>query len=116
MEYVRCNFCNSSNLKFVTKSKDFIHKISDQVFSIVECKKCGLNFTNPRPTISEINKYYSSHYSFFKNDNPLKSFFRIFLLGYQKKLFYVIYLIFYLGFEKKLSFILRLKKLNILRI
>lgn len=30
----------------------------DESFSVVECKKCGLGFVSPRPTRSEIARYY----------------------------------------------------------
>lgn len=112
MEYVRCNFCNSSNLKFVAKSKDFIHKTSSKTFSIVKCEKCGLNFTNPRPTISEIKKNYSSNYSFFKNDNLLKSILRIFFIWISKIDFLCYIFNFLPWFRKKIILHLKTKKIK----
>jgi SAM-dependent methyltransferase len=37
----------------------------DEFFTIVECDDCGLGFLNPRPTITEISKYYPAEY--FRN-------------------------------------------------
>jgi SAM-dependent methyltransferase len=34
----------------------------NEVFTVVECQECGLGFVNPRPTISEIQKYYPAKY------------------------------------------------------
>jgi len=34
----------------------------EDFFTIVECGQCGLGFVNPRPTLSEIQKYYPAKY------------------------------------------------------
>jgi SAM-dependent methyltransferase len=34
----------------------------EDFFTIVECEQCGLGFVNPRPTLSEIQKYYPAKY------------------------------------------------------
>jgi 2-polyprenyl-3-methyl-5-hydroxy-6-metoxy-1,4-benzoquinol methylase len=34
----------------------------DEYFTVVECNECGLGFVNPRPTITEIQKYYPAEY------------------------------------------------------
>jgi len=34
----------------------------EDFFTIVECERCGLGFVNPRPTLSEIQKYYPAKY------------------------------------------------------
>jgi len=36
------------------------HLVTDESFALVECNNCGLKFTNPRPTIDNIAKYYDS--------------------------------------------------------
>jgi SAM-dependent methyltransferase len=41
----------------------------DEWFKIVECVSCGLGFVNPRPTSSEISRYYpSSFYDYFERE------------------------------------------------
>jgi len=54
-ETVPCGLCGSSDfiLKFTATSTEF-----KETFRLVECQKCGLVYLNPRPTKSEIGKYY----------------------------------------------------------
>jgi len=73
MEKVLCNYCQSSENEIVCKQKDIVHEISNDFFFIVECKNCGLNFTNPRPKKSDIGSYYPKNYSFYK-DNTLNKY------------------------------------------
>ena len=65
MEIVECNFCKSSNYKIVATQTDIVHSTTSILFNIVQCKECGLNFTNPRPSINEIYKFYPKNYAFF---------------------------------------------------
>ncbi|MBN2160683.1 MAG: class I SAM-dependent methyltransferase [Spirochaetes bacterium] len=37
-------------------------EISDVLFSVVQCKSCGLAFVNPRPVEADMGKFYTSHY------------------------------------------------------
>ncbi len=34
------------------------------MFRVVRCANCGLHFTNPRPTVKEIGRYYAETYTF----------------------------------------------------
>ena len=36
--------------------------MSDKVFNLVQCDRCGLNFINPRPNEEEIAPFYSTEY------------------------------------------------------
>ena len=78
MEKVNCDFCRSNNYKTVIRQKDLIHKTSDEIFEIVECQECGLKFTNPRPKMEEIQKYYSEDYAFHLSQSTLKIYFTTF--------------------------------------
>ena len=69
METVKCNFCKSVKHKIVATQTDIVHHETNINFNIVECEGCGLNFTNPRPTINEIHKFYPKNYAFFKKEN-----------------------------------------------
>lgn len=54
----RCPSCEHSEF-----SNDIIctdHLVTDESFVIVKCNNCGLRFTNPRPTLDSISKYYDS--------------------------------------------------------
>jgi SAM-dependent methyltransferase len=59
METVKCNLCGSDNYRVIYSMPD-THYFTDEWFTVVECINCGLGFVNPRPTISEISRYYPS--------------------------------------------------------
>jgi SAM-dependent methyltransferase len=54
---VPCDVC-SSELNETILTED----IGDIHFHIVKCSGCGLVYTNPRPTDSSLEAYYSEHY------------------------------------------------------
>jgi len=64
METVACDFCGGSEFEHVASQTDILHKTTAEIFSIVKCKGCGLQFVNPRLTREEIGRYYSDNYSF----------------------------------------------------
>ena len=78
METVNCDFCGSNDYKTIIKQRDLIHRTSEELFEIVECQECGLNYTNPRPQIDEIQKYYSEDYAFHSSQSVVKIFFTTF--------------------------------------
>lgn len=82
LEKVNCDFCGSEEYEFFTEQKDLIHKIDDTVYKVVNCKKCGLKFTNPRPSEDTISKFYSTKYSFHSK----KSIFNLFVKKILEKL------------------------------
>jgi 2-polyprenyl-3-methyl-5-hydroxy-6-metoxy-1,4-benzoquinol methylase len=59
VETVKCNLCGSENCRVIYSMPD-AHYFVDEWFSVVECTNCGLGFVNPRPTRSEISRYYPS--------------------------------------------------------
>lgn len=61
METVPCNLCGSQKYTVVYEMPDRKF-FRDEYFSVVECAECGLGFLNPRPTITEIQKYYPQEY------------------------------------------------------
>ncbi len=57
----RCDLCGGSCFKEIYQKPDeFYHP--DEYFTVVECTGCGLGFVNPRPSISEIGRYYPPEY------------------------------------------------------
>ncbi|MGB7281863.1 MAG: class I SAM-dependent methyltransferase [Candidatus Acidiferrum sp.] len=61
METVACNLCGSERYRPVYEMPDrLFHR--DEYFTVVECSECGLGFVNPRPAITEIQKYYPGAY------------------------------------------------------
>ncbi len=62
MDSVNCDLCGGdSNIHFASQ-KDLLHKQTNEIFHVVKCNNCGLVFTNPRPSINEIKKYYPVSY------------------------------------------------------
>ena len=53
-----CPICSSSDLTHGMEVPD--HFLSKELFSLVDCLMCGFRFTNPRPTETEVTKYYHS--------------------------------------------------------
>lgn len=53
-----CPICSSPSSKTVYKLADY--SITHEEFTIVECANCGFNYTNPRPALEKVEKYYDS--------------------------------------------------------
>lgn len=62
MEDVKCNYCDSSNVKILLSKKDKF-AISECEFNLVQCQNCRLVYTHPRPTKEEIADFYPETYS-----------------------------------------------------
>lgn len=72
MENVACDFCGSREATAVARQTDFLHRTTDEVFTIVRCNGCGLHYTNPRPAPDEIGRYYAEAYSFHAAPGALR--------------------------------------------
>lgn len=55
----KCPVCGHKDHSTMFSCKDYV--ASGEVFNIVSCKQCSLQFTNPRPSYSEIGPYYQSN-------------------------------------------------------
>lgn len=55
---MNCLVCGQNNFKTLFSCKDFVATRED--FQLQYCESCSFIFTNPRPNISEIVKYYQS--------------------------------------------------------
>ena len=64
METITCDFCGSAEAVPVARQADKLHRTTDELFTIVRCKECGLHYTNPRPSAHEIGRYYAENYAF----------------------------------------------------
>lgn len=53
-----CPVCKGTDFAPFLTCKDYT--VSQESFNIVSCKTCNFKFTNPRPSDSEIGKYYKS--------------------------------------------------------
>ncbi len=62
MEYVDCNLCGLDDTQVLFRKRDkFL--FTDDKFQVVECRRCGLLYVNPRPTDAEMGKFYPEIYS-----------------------------------------------------
>lgn len=53
-----CPVCKGADFEHFLTCKDYT--VSLESFNIVSCKACNFKFTNPRPSDSDIGKYYKS--------------------------------------------------------
>lgn len=78
MEYVSCVLCGGSEtgIKIVQRDVNLHH--SEQEFTLVRCKRCGLIFLNPRPTPEEIHAFYPKEYYPLEDNRERRSIDRFF--------------------------------------
>lgn len=65
METVDCVLCGASETRLAFAGTDRL-AVTGEPFAIVQCKRCGLLFLNPRPTPEEMGRYYP--YSQYKDE------------------------------------------------
>jgi len=61
METVACNLCGSTCHTVLYTMPDR-RGYQPGIFTVVECRQCGLGFVNPRPAFEEMWKYYPQEY------------------------------------------------------
>ncbi len=60
-EHVRCSGCGADEFTVIARGPDYDHRCSgDQVFTMVRCNRCGLDYLNPRPTVEMLPVIYPS--------------------------------------------------------
>ncbi len=58
-----CNNCGSTSTEFVTAGCEHEYdNTTDDVFTVVRCRQCGLVYLNPRPDVSELPTIYPPNY------------------------------------------------------
>ncbi len=62
-----CPVCNATQFSPYLICRDYL--VSQREFAIQQCDKCGFRFTNPRPDVSEIGKFYKSEDYVSHNDS-----------------------------------------------
>ncbi len=55
---ISCALCGNESFTNYLEPQDYF--LTQEAFTIVKCKNCGLLFVNPRPAATEISKYYNS--------------------------------------------------------
>jgi 2-polyprenyl-3-methyl-5-hydroxy-6-metoxy-1,4-benzoquinol methylase len=66
-----CPICNHAQFTPFLTCKD--NTVSRETFQIVSCNSCGFKFTNPRPEVSDLGKYYKSE-DYVSHSNTNKGF------------------------------------------
>lgn len=54
----KCPVCKNSVFTDFLKTQDYF--LSNEKFTIKQCSDCGFKFTNPKPGLNELPKYYAS--------------------------------------------------------
>ena len=67
MNNKKCPWCESEKTQIYLWIKDEF--LTQEEFHIYECQKCGLLFTNPRPTKDKIGAYYKSQDYYSHQEN-----------------------------------------------
>ena len=63
METVACDLCKSDQNTLLIQQRDLLLAVTDEEFTIVRCRQCGLVFLNPRPSHDVIGAYYPMVYN-----------------------------------------------------
>ncbi len=53
-----CPVCGQQNFRISMEIPDYF--LTQEVFKISECLSCGMLFTNPRPALNDLGRYYKS--------------------------------------------------------
>jgi len=64
METVTCNLCGVDESEPLFKGRDRLLG-GTETFQWVRCRRCGLIYLNPRPTLAEMARYYPTNYEPF---------------------------------------------------
>jgi SAM-dependent methyltransferase len=61
-EEVDCLLCGCTNWKLIVEAPDNLAVATSMHFAMVRCDDCGLCFTNPRPTVRAMERFYPPAY------------------------------------------------------
>jgi len=67
----KCPLCESSHFKIKMICQD--RTVSQESFAVIECQKCHFKFTNPRPSLANLGKYYKSE-AYISHSDSKKGF------------------------------------------
>jgi len=85
-ENVNCPYCCDDEYVIIARGKDFECNLSNQEFTMVRCKKCGLIRLNPRPKINELNFIYSPTYNAYIFESKLGKLMKFFRNYYLRRM------------------------------
>ena len=61
-EHAPCNLCGADDAKLLYRQRDERLRVDDIEWNLVQCRRCGLGYLNPRPTREEVTVYYPETY------------------------------------------------------
>jgi SAM-dependent methyltransferase len=62
MERVLCDLCRSDDSEVIVRQRDLLLNVTEEQFSIVRCRRCGLIYLNPRPARDLLGSFYPPVY------------------------------------------------------
>lgn len=62
LESITCPICSTEESGAVFYTHDYRYRVSNERFMVVRCKKCGLLYLNPRPSLKSISKFYAQDF------------------------------------------------------
>jgi ubiquinone/menaquinone biosynthesis C-methylase UbiE len=65
LEFVPCDLCGANDAEPVLGLRDRMFETTSSTFQLVRCRCCGLLYLNPRPTLTELDRYYQESYTPF---------------------------------------------------
>jgi len=68
LESVPCDLCGASDTRERYSKPDTRYWTSEHVFPVVQCRRCGLVYVNPRPTAACMARFYPSGYHERRDD------------------------------------------------
>jgi SAM-dependent methyltransferase len=71
MEIKTCNYCESIEQDTIYELTDLLLDRKDFQATLVKCRKCGLVFQNPQPSLKEIEAYYPPEYQPFNAESTM---------------------------------------------
>jgi SAM-dependent methyltransferase len=66
MEITHCTLCGVDDCTPVAVGVDFEYRTNPDEFLMVQCRRCGLVYLNPRPAEVEATRIYPNHYHAFQ--------------------------------------------------
>lgn len=59
---ITCKVCGSANTQLVFTAKDRNREVDEREFRVMRCTSCGVGFTLPMLSVSELSRYYPREY------------------------------------------------------
>lgn len=68
-ESTSCNLCGSERSRTLWRQPDYRLRVDDVEWTVVRCTSCGLGYLDPRPTRTEVDRYYPTAYFAFRGEH-----------------------------------------------